>query len=50
MVHFASKLIENLNYFIKAIDHTYYGFTSMITHLGFWENTRKARISRAEDE
>ena len=35
---------------IKAIDHTLYGFTGVITHLGFWENTRKACKSRAEGE
>ena len=28
--------------YIKAIDHTFYGFTGLITHLGCWENTRKA--------
>ena len=38
------------SYFIKAIDHTFYGFTGMITHLGCWENTRKACKSRAEAE
>ena len=41
MVYCAGKLIENL-IFIKAIDHTFYGFTGLITHLGCWENTRKA--------
>ena len=40
MVYCAGKLIENLK--IKAIDHTFYGFTSVITHLGCWENTQKA--------
>ena len=24
-----------------AIDHTFNGFTGVITHLGCWENTRK---------
>ena len=38
------------SYFIKAIDHTFYGFTGVITHLGCWENTRKACKSRAEGE
>ena len=32
---------------IKAIDHTFYGFTGVITHLGCWENTRKACKSLA---
>ena len=41
MVYCAGKLIENL-IFIKAIDHTFYGFTGLITHLGCWENTRTA--------
>ena len=30
--------------YIKAIDHTFYGFTGLITHLGSWENTRKVRL------
>ena len=30
--------------YIKAIDHTFYGFTGVITHLGCWENTRKGRL------
>ena len=49
MVYCASKLIENwntfrftLSYFIKAIDQIFYGFTGVITYLGFWENTRKS--------
>ena len=43
MVYCAGKLIENLKYyFIKTIEHTFYGFTGVITHLGSWENTRKA--------
>ena len=49
MVYCAGKLIENrktfrftLSYLIKAIDRTFYGFTGVITHLGCWENTRKA--------
>ena len=29
------------SYFIKAIDHTLYGFTDVITHLGCRDNTRK---------
>ena len=45
MVYCAGKLIEN---FIKAMDHTFYGFTDVITHLGCWENTRNACKSRAE--
>ena len=32
------------------MDHAFYGFTFVITHLGCWENTRKACKSRAEDE
>ena len=42
MVYCAGKLLENLKIFIKAIDHSFHGFTGMITHLGSWENTRKA--------
>ena len=42
MVYCAVKLIKNLKLFFKALDHTFYGFTSVITHLGCWENTRKA--------
>ena len=34
--------------FISAIDHTFSGFTGVITHAGCWENTRKACKSRAE--
>ena len=44
------RLHSTKSYFIKAIDHTFYGFTGMITHLGCWENTRKACKSRAEGE
>ena len=48
MVYCAGKLIGNLKlYFIKAIDHTFYGFAGVITHLGCWENTRKACKSLA---
>ena len=35
------------SYFIKAIDHSFYGFTNVINHLGCWEKTRKACKSRA---
>ena len=42
------RLHSTKSYFIKAIDHTFYGFTGVITHLGCWENTRKACKSRAE--
>ena len=44
MVYCASKLIENSSksYFTKAIDHTFYKFTSVITHLGCWEDTCKS--------
>ena len=35
------------SYFIKAIDHSFYGFTGVIDHLGCWENTRKACKSLA---
>ena len=31
MVYCAGKIIENVSYFIKAIDHTFYGFTGVIT-------------------
>ena len=27
---------------MKAIDYTFCGFTGVMTHLGCWENTRKA--------
>lgn len=30
------------SYFIKAMDHTLYGFTDVLTHLGCRDNTRKA--------
>jgi len=30
------------SYFTKAIDHSFYGFTGAINHLGCWENTQKA--------
>ena len=30
--------------------HTLYGFTGVITHVGCWENTRKAYKSGVEDE
>ena len=46
MVYCAGKLTENLKcYFIKTIQHTFYGFTGVISHLGSWENTRKACTS-----
>ena len=32
----------------EAIDHTFHGFTGVISHLGCWENTKKACKSRAE--
>ena len=34
------------SYFIKAINHSFYGFTGAINHLGRWENTTKACKSR----
>ena len=34
-------------YFTKAIDHTFSGFTGVMTHLGCWENTQKACKSLA---
>ena len=43
-------LYSTKSYFIKAIDHIFYGFTGVITHLGCWENTRKACKSRAEGD
>ena len=36
------RLHSTRSYFIKAIDHTFYGFTSVITHTGCWENTRNS--------
>ena len=33
---------------IQAIDHTFYGYTGVITNVGCWENTRKACKPRAE--
>ena len=33
----------------EAIDHTFYGFTGVITHAGCWENTRKACKPKASD-
>ena len=35
------RLHSTKSYFIKAIDHTFYEFTGVITHLGCWENTRR---------
>ena len=29
---------------IQAIDHTFYGFTGVITNFGCWESTRKAVV------
>ena len=41
--HFLPKRLRSTkNYFIKAIDHTFYGFTGVITHLGCWKNSQKA--------
>ena len=51
MVFCAGKLTKvYLKLFYKAIDETFYGFTGVITHLGCWENTRKACKSRAGGE
>ena len=36
--------LKNLLWIIYAIDHTFYRFTGVITHVGCWENTRKACI------
>ena len=36
-----------LSNFIKAIDHAFDGFTGVISHLGCWENTKKACKSLA---
>ena len=48
MVYCAGKLGVLLKvFFIKAIDHSFYGFTGVITHLGCWENARKACKSLA---
>ena len=47
--YFLPKRLHSIkSFFIKAIDHTFYGFTGVITHLGCWENRRKACKSRAE--
>ena len=46
--YFLPKILHSTkSYFIKAIDHTFYGFTCVITHLGCRENTRKACKSLA---
>ena len=37
-------------WFALAIDHTFSGFTGVITHAGCWENTRKACKSWAQGE
>ena len=44
MVYCAGKLVKNSSYFIKAMDHTFYGFTAVTIHLGCWENTRIAYV------
>ena len=45
------RLRSTKSYVVKAIDHTFYGFTGVITHAGCWEITRKAQCkSRAEGE
>ena len=49
MVYCAGKLIENFKLFYKSDRPHFYGFTGVITHLGCWENTRKACKSRAEN-
>ena len=36
--------------FKQLIDHTFYGFTGVITHAGCWENKRKTCKSQAEGE
>ena len=41
------RLHSTKSYFIKAIEHTFYGFTGVITHAGCWENTSKACKSLA---
>ena len=41
------RLHSTKGYFIKTIDHTFNGFTGVITHLGCWENTQKACKSLA---
>ena len=48
MVYCACKENLKLLIFIKAIDHTSYGFTGVITHLGCWKNTPKTCKSQAE--
>ena len=45
MVYCAGKLVKNSSYFIKAMDHTFYGFTGVTLHfVGCWENTRKVYV------
>ena len=48
MVYCTGKVIVYFKYFIKATDHTFYGFTGVITQAGCWEYTIKACKSRAE--
>ena len=43
-------MLKPVKNFIEAIDHTFYGFTGVITHAGCWENTQKACKSRAEGQ
>ena len=38
------KVLMSTN-FIKAIDQTFYGFTSMITHLGCWKRTQEKLVN-----
>ena len=47
MVYYAGKLIVNLKLFYKSKTTLSMGFTGIITHLGCWEKTRKARKSLA---
>ena len=38
------KVLMSTN-FIKAIDQTFYGFTSVITHLGCWKRTQEKLVN-----
>ena len=42
------RLSFTKSYFMKVIDHTFYGLTGLKTHLECWENTRNSCKSRAK--
>ena len=35
---------DDCEQYIKAINHTFYGLTDVITHLGSWENTHYSKL------